>query len=88
MHFAEVAILIRSGVGTRVATNTSFGGVPSQLVSRLDPEAEHAKDQSRRSLESMTIRWDAQTADSATWRAKEDLHAQRTKGEESGAGDR
>ena len=47
MHFAEVAILIRSGVGTRVATNTSFGGVPSQLASRLDPEAEHAKDQSR-----------------------------------------
>ena len=64
MHFAEVAILIRSGVGTRVATNTSFGGMPSQLASRLDPEA------------------------SAPWRTKEDLHAQRTKGEESGAGDR
>ena len=47
MHFAEVAILVRSGLGTRVATNTSFGGMPSQLASRLDPEAEHAKDKSR-----------------------------------------
>ena len=54
----------------------SFGRMPSQLSSSPEAEAEHAKNQSKRPLESMTFRWDAELTDSAAQTPKEHLRGQ------------